>query len=382
MPKAGQKRKKADKAKTQLKSSMKAAGKADRKKKVKGQSGIRLPKGLNETKVEVQTKSIAPLGKSAPLQRTSAASIDVKVDSGKQKKYRPIQDVLKKMGHTNHFNRLEAVKAMRDILRERPEAAEGLRADVLRRLLSLAIDSDGDVRRVLLETLAIFVPSLGADFASSHKDLVAAHLGGALSHVDCNVQRDALKVADLLVECAPGFVISCHGEILPACLSQLAPNGARLKTAGSGKSTQSDRLAVLQRIRAVLQLVLQSVHKDALENRPERVELSNLRPLFATPSPRLTQPLSVKSLRDDYRRILADGLLPSQWPSFASSFAHRLMPILMDVCCEALPADRGKSKKANVAKTSLSAEAAEILATADDIVAAIFLLLKESEKVY
>lgn len=103
MAKSGQKRKKAEKAKTQLKASMKAAGRADRKKKVKGQSGIRLPKGLNESKPEVKTKTLAFVGLTAPLERTavettvqpsSSAAIATKV-----KKYRPL-----KVGHLVMLN--------------------------------------------------------------------------------------------------------------------------------------------------------------------------------------------------------------------------------------------------------------------------------------
>ena len=62
MAKTGQKRKRAEKAKTQLKTSMKNAGRADKKKKVRGASGIRLPKGLNETRPDVRVKTINVAG--------------------------------------------------------------------------------------------------------------------------------------------------------------------------------------------------------------------------------------------------------------------------------------------------------------------------------
>jgi len=91
MAKSGQKRKKAEKAKTQLKSSMKAAGKVDRKKKVKGQSGIRLPKGINETKVEVQTKTLSFIGRLAPLARSEELESAPNTAQSKGKKYRPIK---------------------------------------------------------------------------------------------------------------------------------------------------------------------------------------------------------------------------------------------------------------------------------------------------
>ncbi len=58
MAKSGRKRKKAEKSKTQLKTSMKSAGRADRKKKTKTASGIKLPKGLNETKIDLRTKEL------------------------------------------------------------------------------------------------------------------------------------------------------------------------------------------------------------------------------------------------------------------------------------------------------------------------------------
>ncbi len=83
MAKTGQKRKRAEKAKTQLKTSMKAAGKADKKKKVKGQSGIKLPKGLNEVKPEVKTKAIVVSSRAAPVDREEVAKTG--------KRYRPLK---------------------------------------------------------------------------------------------------------------------------------------------------------------------------------------------------------------------------------------------------------------------------------------------------
>lgn len=91
MAKSGLKRKKAEKAKTQLRTSMKAAGKADGKKKVKSQSGIRLPKGLNEVKPEVKAKTLSMPGRVAPLERQAFEEAVEEGKSVKGKKYRPIK---------------------------------------------------------------------------------------------------------------------------------------------------------------------------------------------------------------------------------------------------------------------------------------------------
>ena len=77
MAKGYQGRKKAEKAKTQLKSSMKAAGQADKKKKVKGQSGIRLPKGRNETKVDVKVKKVEVKGQEWMLEEEQEEIVDL-----------------------------------------------------------------------------------------------------------------------------------------------------------------------------------------------------------------------------------------------------------------------------------------------------------------
>ncbi len=90
MAKTGQKRKRAERAKTQLKTSMKAAGKADKKKKVKGQSGIRLPKGLNEVRPEVKTKSIVVSGRAAPLDREERL-LPGEDQKKQSKRYRPVK---------------------------------------------------------------------------------------------------------------------------------------------------------------------------------------------------------------------------------------------------------------------------------------------------
>ena len=95
--KAGQRRKKAEKAKTQLKTSMKAAGKADKKKKVKTESGIRLPKGLNETKVDdLRLKSVAVKGQEWMLQDNDEDEV---ATIGTVMKFRPLKDILAKIRH-------------------------------------------------------------------------------------------------------------------------------------------------------------------------------------------------------------------------------------------------------------------------------------------
>ena len=59
MAKTGKRRQKAERSKTQLRTSVKSAGRPDRKQKTKAPSGIRLPRGLNETKAEVRSKTVS-----------------------------------------------------------------------------------------------------------------------------------------------------------------------------------------------------------------------------------------------------------------------------------------------------------------------------------
>ena len=40
----------------------------------------------------------------------------------------------------------------------------------------------------------------------SHSELVGAHLGSALAHVDADVQRHALKAVDVAIQFAPDLV--------------------------------------------------------------------------------------------------------------------------------------------------------------------------------
>ncbi len=171
MAKSGQKRKKAEKSKTQLKTSMKAAGKADKKKKVKGASGIKLPKGLNEVKPEVKTKVLTLTERAVPREK-------VELDKPGGKKYRPIQDVLSKLRHHSHFSRSDALKALKEILEECPHAIGAQRAEVLRyqihssiflqqvfnnynvnnrRLLPLAIDVEDQIRTLFVQVFSLLI---------------------------------------------------------------------------------------------------------------------------------------------------------------------------------------------------------------------------------
>ncbi len=94
------------------------------------QSGIRLPKGLNEVKPEVKTKGIsmredlAPVGRRERLEAIKEVfgKTTDKSDGQNEKKrqeqrlqtpkrlLRPLREILNKMKHHSHFNRLEALK--------------------------------------------------------------------------------------------------------------------------------------------------------------------------------------------------------------------------------------------------------------------------------
>jgi len=247
-----------------------------------------------------------------------------------------IKDVLAKMRHPNHFNRLEAVRALRDILHHRPEAVQGIRSEMLKRLLTLAIDQESNIREVFIETLHLALSCTGKATLKGQMDILAAHVGGALTHIDTCVQKDALRVVNLLVDTCPEFIRSSYEELLPACLSQIGqvttPSAGNTKPKSSGRGSLSFttpttvRIEVLKTILGILKLLV----VDSKEEEVRITHMQNVQPLYEHSWSRLHEPMSLKMVQENWRSMLEKGCFPSQWPSFLGHFKEQLMPLMKD----------------------------------------------------
>ncbi len=143
MAKSGRKRKRAEKAKTQLKTSLKAEKKAKKKK-----DGIRLAKGLNETKVDVTTlvKSVAVRGQDHDDRSVFVEKAD---GSGQLKRLKDVaRDLLPKLSHHAASQRVDALVGLQDWMTHGEAGVGGaIIGQTVLKSLVLVTDPESSVRK-------------------------------------------------------------------------------------------------------------------------------------------------------------------------------------------------------------------------------------------
>ena len=154
--KAGQKRKKAEKAKTQLGTSL---------KKVK--KGKRIaPKGSNETKVNLQVKSLdLPTQHHEPTIVSSAPSSSTGAVTTVH--LRSLKDLLPKLHHSSYSHRVDGVKGLINWVERDPEESQRHFSQILGKIAPLLYDPESSVRSQVTKFLeyALILVSLTFTFA-------------------------------------------------------------------------------------------------------------------------------------------------------------------------------------------------------------------------
>ena len=135
MAKSGQKRKRADKAKVQLK-----------KKK---QPDIKLPKGLNVTRAEVKTKTIVVQSQVSK----KAEGEDEAVTKALTKKKLGLKDVLAKTSNLSVSTKVDGLEGLMELVQDHPEVVEASSSLILGRLLPMLTEREGKVRNPAIKIL-------------------------------------------------------------------------------------------------------------------------------------------------------------------------------------------------------------------------------------
>eukprot|EP00088_Acartia_fossae_P037010 TRINITY_DN381_c0_g1_i1.p1 TRINITY_DN381_c0_g1~~TRINITY_DN381_c0_g1_i1.p1 ORF type:complete len:578 (-),score=77.18 TRINITY_DN381_c0_g1_i1:130-1833(-) len=246
--KAGQKRKKEEKAKTQLKRS-------------KTSPGHHLPKGTNVTRAEVKVGKIV-----IPKQVEASSS------AGEGKRSAPVtrrkltlQDLVNKLGHFSQSVKLDSLEGLKELLTG--EFGGNLVADNLSLLITKIIPLCGDIekkiRRTSLAILEAVLVQVEPGKLEPLYPLITAHLSCCLTNIQPAIQRDALPIIDTLANTAPDFIAANFSRILPDCIRQIAAEKTGDKAQSFGVSSQVTdkisslewRTSVLSRVEKILQCV-------------------------------------------------------------------------------------------------------------------------------
>jgi len=314
MAKSGQKRKRADKAKVQLK---------------KRQADIKLPKGLNVTKAEVKTKTIVVQS------QIKKADDEAGISAALTKKKLGIKDVLSKISNLSVSTRVDGLEGLLELVQDHSQLLESNPSLILSRLLPLLTEKEGKVRNPAIKILqAIFDSS--SDCLEPLYEVVSVHLCCALSHIDISIQFGALRLLDTVIERVPELVRRHAGQILPNCLSQIAISGGSKLDAAALNDAVSNvrrRTEVISRIAKLFRILSSDVAQHASIKPARTVSFNEGGGNHFSLHRAVSDLVGLPGCHDDKKDQLG-------------GFMSRLTPVLLDVWRECVgQANDGDSKR-------------------------------------
>ena len=373
--KAGQKRKKAEKAKTQLKTSMKASKQTLKKK------GKKLPKGLNESKVNVTFKSLhlqeqhhemEEVSLVKPVTKDEIFTISKEDKEQAVKRLKGLKELLGKLNNPTLSVRLDGLKGLKDWLKFKPESLEDEASAVVSKVAALAYDVEPRVRNETASVIGSLMRSLNSAQCEPVVTLISVHLKVALSHVDSGVQRDALKIVDNLIldgsdrRSAAVNTLTAR-ELLPFCLEQITTTTtASSKSAGNsttskvGLSSGLDknvdsakwREIVLERMEKMFSALTSGFREEGDDNsmkifKMEENSESEFQGFF--PQGQNQVPLTLASMVEN--RYESNSTSKDEKSSDMHEFCVKLIPLLLDIWAESCSTDpnakKNKGQKSN-----------------------------------
>ena len=369
MVKGGLKRKKADKAKNQLKVSKKGAKKA----RAKG-GDIRLPKGLNVTDASFKTQKIVLLN-----QAQSASSKEDQLAGLVTKKKLSLTDLLSKVNNLSLSTRLDGLDGLKELLTNHQKVLDDNLTLILSRLAPLLSERERKLRRAGVVILEFMLTKVEPLTLESLYPLLCAHLCCGLSHIDSDIQFESIRILDTIIESQPQFVVHHRNQILPNCMNQIssssqsssaqAPSQNDVKIMGKSSgmnigvhdhiggdvSALQWRSMVIERIRKML-LILHNVQKDRISSKFDTLQ----RKVDSRHEISATSCFDIGLYFDKYgisgaQYSFFDDAFPSsdhrpkQDHLFAKKLAKDMFPIILETWSEAvLDTHSNRKKKTNV----------------------------------
>jgi len=244
---SGRKRKREEKAKTQL-------------KKPKTAPGKHLPKGTNETKTQFKTAKIIVPGQATEAQRTSGPVTNKKLN---------LKDVLAKLSHFSLAVRTDGLEGLKELVTGSSAASliTGNLASILTSLVPLTGDRERKLRKLANTNISAVLSHAPESSLNPLHALLSAHLCCALTHIDPRIQLDALDTLDCLLINAPNFIRTSVDKILPNCLDQISSKKKSdekksgpfvAENVSETMSSLKWRNSVLSRIDRILEIVFPS----------------------------------------------------------------------------------------------------------------------------
>ena len=216
MVKGGLKRKKADKAKNQLKVSKKGAKKA----RTKG-GDIRLPKGLNVTDATFKTKKLVLLN-----QTQSSASKEALKAGLVTKKKLGLKELLAKLNNQSVSTRLDGLEGLQELLTAHKELVETNLGLIIHRLAPILSEKESKLRQAGVPLIENILAQVNSSALEPQYPVLCAHLCCGLSHINDDIQLESIRVLDSIIDSQPLFIFYHINQILPNCMDQISTNSS------------------------------------------------------------------------------------------------------------------------------------------------------------
>jgi len=244
--KAGQKRKKEEKSKTQL-------------KRPKTGPGVHLPKGTNVTKTEFKVGKIV-----IPKQ------LDQTTETGPLTKRKlGLKDLLGKLTHYSQSVRQESLEGLKELVTGQygGNLVQENLSLMVNRLAPLTSDRERKVRRTAFSILQAILSQVEERKLEPLFSVLTAHLSCCLTHIEPAIQQDGLNLIDSLVSAVPAFIAANFSKILPDCLEQISTRKSDEKAKVGVSSNVSEKITalqwrvdVLQRVDKVLDAIINDIN--------------------------------------------------------------------------------------------------------------------------
>lgn len=173
------------------------------------------------------------------------------------------------MNHCSAGVKQSALFGLKDLLSQYPGIIDTYLSNILSELAAVFTDKDSAVRAAAICLLQFLAPKVRVEHISPFFPLVSAHLSSAMTHISEGIQRDSLKVLDILLDQYPTLLMDCSSVLLNNFVELIShqqlskqKNGDKLSwkisvNPNSRVTSQHWRLNVLIRLRKFLQVLVE-----------------------------------------------------------------------------------------------------------------------------
>ncbi|XP_037813672.1 testis-expressed protein 10 [Lucilia sericata] len=305
--------------------------------------GAKLPKGLNVTKTEFKVRKITIREQ---LKESQYA------DGLKQVN---LKETLSKLRHHSSSFRIESLRNLRDAISINHPGLLSSLNDVIQGVSAISLDVEREARRESFKTLSSLLGHLSVEAVAPFFHIISSYLRCAMTHIQPNIQEDALMMLDVLLQHVPHLVAVHSAKIFQNFLEMISrvradgDKAGRMLTVNMGQrqTTIKWRSKVLLRLQQMLQTLAE--HKRSMREDASKANNNNSK--FITFSSKTEQHYGVKrvfapnqicDLSSIFNRSLGSSTLSgeisiSDESGQLRSYVEHLMPLLLESWLEVRP---------------------------------------------